>query len=64
MITTPYCYDKSELDNEKEYCDVNDVVEENKKGDLINQIIRPPLLEFENASGFGYMMSFDWILSH
>jgi hypothetical protein len=64
MVTTLYCYDEFEPDDEKEDCDINDIVEKDENNEPINQIMRPPVPEFEDASGFGYMMSFDWILSH
>ena len=64
VVTTLYCYDEFEPNDEKEDCDINDVVEKDENSEPINQTMRPLVPEFEDASGFCYMMSFDWILSH
>jgi hypothetical protein len=64
VVTALYCYNKSELDDEKKDCDINDVVEKDGNNEPINQTTGPHVPEFEEAGGFGYMMSFDWILSH
>ena len=75
MVMTLYCYDKSKLsDEEDDYranyiveednCHVNDVVEKNKQAKPINQIVRPSISKFKDASGFAHMISFDWVLSH
>ena len=62
IVTIPYCYDELESNDEKHDCHV-DVVKENEQGELINQTMRPLVLEFKDASGSAHMMSFDWALS-
>jgi len=59
VVTTLYCYDKSELDDEKKDCDINDVVEKDRNSEPINQTTIPHIPEVEEVGGFSYMMSFD-----
>ena len=48
----------------KDDCHVDDVVEEDEQGEPINPIIRPLILEIEDANGSAHMISFCWVLSH
>lgn len=51
MITATYCYNKYELSDEEDDCHLDDVLEEDEVGELINQTIGPSAPKFEMLIG-------------
>lgn len=51
VVTALYCYNKSELDDEKKDCDINDVVEKDGNNEPINQTTGPMFLNLKKLVG-------------